>query len=152
MVPMTVQEMAAAGLLKAGVKVRCTGPSDSVYTEGLEYEAKDCASVYDNLHREGEYSSSCNTTSSRFVLVDPPEDATAVVSDGGSSSYYDLPKDATELNDLIEAKGMSFARANIFKACFRMGEKAGTDAIYDINKIIYFAERMRGMVEKGHKV
>lgn len=75
-----------------------------------------------------------------------------VKSDGGSSSYYGLPVDATELNDLIEAKGMSFARANIFKACFRMGEKAGTDIIYDINKIIYFAERMRGMVEKGHKV
>lgn len=75
-----------------------------------------------------------------------------VKSNGGSSSYYNLPEDATELNDLIEAKGMSFARANIFKACFRMGEKSGTDTTYDINKIIYFAERMRGMVEKGQPV
>lgn len=74
-----------------------------------------------------------------------------VVSDGGSSSYYDLPEGASELNDLIEAKGMSFARGNIFKACYRLGEKAGTDALYDINKIIYFAERLRGVIEKGQK-
>lgn len=79
--------------------------------------------------------------------------ATAPVSsDGGSSSYYNLPDYAQELNDLIEAKGMSFARANIFKAVYRMGEKDGIDAEYDINKIIFFAERMRLMLERGQNV
>lgn len=29
-----------------------------------------------------------------------------VASDGGSTSYYELPPHATELNDLIEHKGM----------------------------------------------
>jgi hypothetical protein len=48
---------------------------------------------------------------------------TPVTSDGGSTSYYELPPHATELNDLIEHKGMSFALGNIFKACYRFGEK-----------------------------
>lgn len=61
-------------------------------------------------------------------------------SDGGSTSYYQIPEGATELNDLIEAKGMGFALGNIFKACYRLGEKEGTDLEYDIKKIVYFAQ------------
>lgn len=64
-------------------------------------------------------------------------------SDGGSTDYYKIPPDSRELNDLIEHKNMSFALGNIFKACYRLGEKADTDALYDINKIIYFAERLK---------
>lgn len=43
----------------------------------------------------------------------------AIKSDGGSTSYYELPEGSKELNDLIEHKGMSFALGNIFKACYR---------------------------------
>lgn len=85
------------------------------------------------------------------VLSHTP-DTDAVVSDGGSSAYYHIPEDTTDLQDLIEAKDMSFARANIFKACYRMGEKAGADVLYDINKIIWFAERLKKMVSKGKRV
>lgn len=72
----------------------------------------------------------------------------AIKSDGGSTSYYLLPQGATELNDLIEHKQMSFALGNIFKACYRLGEKHGTDAIYDLNKIVYFANRLIKQAEK----
>lgn len=72
-----------------------------------------------------------------------------ITSDGGSAQYYVLPEGAKELNDLIETKAMSFARANIFKAVYRMGEKTGVDVDYDINKVILFAERLRGMARKG---
>ena len=44
---------------------------------------------------------------------------------------------------------MNFALGNIFKACYRFGEKDGAEKIYDLNKIIYFAERLKTMVEKG---
>ena len=64
-------------------------------------------------------------------------------SDGGSSNYYKIPKGATELNDLIEHKQMSFALGNIFKACYRLGDKEGTNLQYDLNKIIYFAQRLK---------
>jgi hypothetical protein len=71
-----------------------------------------------------------------------------VKSDGSSTSYYELPVDARELNDLIEHKHMGFAHGNIFKACYRLGEKDGADLMYDINKIIFFAERMKAYVKK----
>ncbi len=75
-----------------------------------------------------------------------------VKSDGGSTSYYELPEGATELNDLIEHKAMGFARGNVFKAAYRLGEKDGATTLYDLNKIIFFAERMKGMVARGQKV
>lgn len=64
-------------------------------------------------------------------------------SDGGSTDYYQLPENASELNDLIEHKEMSFALGNIFKACYRFGEKDTASRLYDLNKIIYFADRLR---------
>ena len=78
-----------------------------------------------------------------------PVEQPKVKSDGGSTSYYELPSSAKELNDLIEYKNMNFALGNIFKACYRFGEKDGAEKIYDLNKIIYFAERLKTMVEKG---
>ncbi|QIG74627.1 hypothetical protein EVC11_045 [Rhizobium phage RHph_I20] len=67
--------------------------------------------------------------------------ATKVKSDGSSTSYYDLPPAAKDLGDLIEFKNMNFNVGNIFKACYRLGEKEGNDLRYDLNKIIYFAQR-----------
>lgn len=65
-----------------------------------------------------------------------------ITSDGKATVYYDFPEGASTLNDIIEFKNMSFARGNIFKAAYRLGEKNGIDDIYDLNKIIYYAERM----------
>jgi hypothetical protein len=62
-------------------------------------------------------------------------------SDGGSTDYYKIPDGAVDLQDLIEHKDMNFSIGNIFKACYRLGEKSGTDLLYDLNKIIFFAER-----------
>lgn len=73
---------------------------------------------------------------------------TKIKSDGGSTGYYAIPAGATDLIDLIEHKKMSFSLGNIFKACYRLGEKEGNDLLYDLNKIIFFAERMKKEVEK----
>jgi len=69
-------------------------------------------------------------------------------SDGGPTSYYEIPEGARELNDLIEHKNMSFALGNIFKACYRFGEKDAASRMYDINKIIYFANRLKAIEER----
>jgi len=69
-------------------------------------------------------------------------------SDGGATDYYQLPAGAKELNDLIEFKGMSFALGNIFKAAYRFGEKDGASRIYDLNKIIFFANRLKAIEER----
>ena len=60
---------------------------------------------------------------------------------GGSSDYYKFPEGAREIMDLIEHKNMSFALGNIFKAVYRLGDKPGVTQMYDLEKIIYFAER-----------
>ena len=67
---------------------------------------------------------------------------------GGSSNYYQLPKDAKEIADLIEHKDMSFNVGNIFKAAYRLGDKKGTTALYDIEKILWFAQRELDRVKK----
>lgn len=71
-----------------------------------------------------------------------------IKSDGYATDYYDLPEGAKTLNDLIEYREMPFAIGNIFKACFRMGQKEGVDELYDLNKIIYFAEQRKAWVLK----
>jgi hypothetical protein len=60
---------------------------------------------------------------------------------GGSSDHYKLPPTAKDLQDLIEDRKMSFAQGNIFKAAYRMGFD-GRESKYDLNKIIWFAQRM----------
>jgi len=74
-----------------------------------------------------------------------------ITSDGGSTGYYYLPEDAKELADLIEHKNMSSNVGNIFKACLRLREKSGTDKLYDLNKIIFFAQREKALEEKRQR-
>jgi hypothetical protein len=75
-----------------------------------------------------------------------------IQSNGGPTSYYELPDHATELRHLISAKGMSFARGNVFKACYRLGEKDGTDIEYDLNKMELFVQEMKEMHRRGELV
>lgn len=60
---------------------------------------------------------------------------------GGTTDYYTVPANAETLNDLIDHKEMSWNVGNIFKACYRLNEKHSIDAVYDLNKIIYYAQR-----------
>lgn len=78
-----------------------------------------------------------------------PKDRTKVHSDGLSTSYYTLPAHATELRHLISSKGMSKSRGDIFKACYRLGEKANTDVMYDLNKMKFFIEDLIEMHGRG---
>lgn len=76
----------------------------------------------------------------------------AVVSDGGPTSYYELPSHASELRHLISHKGMSFARGNMFKALYRLGSKSGTSVEYDLNKLQLFLDDMREMHSRGERL
>jgi len=78
-----------------------------------------------------------------------PQDREKVASDGLSTKYYQLPEHATELRHLISHKGMSKSRGDIFKACYRLGEKQGTDVEYDLNKMKFFIEDLIEMSKRG---
>jgi hypothetical protein len=77
---------------------------------------------------------------------------TLIKSDGGATSYYQLPPDATELGHLMSYKSMSYYRASIFKACYRLGEKAGTEIEYDLNKIEHAVSMLRRQLARGEQV
>jgi len=74
----------------------------------------------------------------RCHISDKLPDSSA--NNGGSTDYYELPVNATELQDLIEHKNMNFATANCFKAIYRLDDKKN-NPIYEWNKIIWFANR-----------
>jgi hypothetical protein len=80
---------------------------------------------------------------------DITHDRKKVASDGLSTSYYQIPQHATELRHLISHKGMSKSRGDIFKACYRLGEKQGTDTLYDLNKMKFFIEDLIEMHKRG---
>ena len=75
-----------------------------------------------------------------------------IASTGDSTAYYDFPEGMVTLNDLIEHKNMSFAEGNIFKAIYRLGEKAGIDKEYDLHKIIYYANRLLNQAVKEKEI
>ena len=62
------------------------------------------------------------------------------VSDGSTADYYQLPKAAKELQDLISHKNMNAQIGEIFRACYRYGEVAHSKMLRDAKKIKFYAE------------
>lgn len=80
------------------------------------------------------------------------KDTTSVKSDGGPSSYYDMPfKEWNTTNDMMEHLAehkwgrYGIHLKDIFKGLCRWGDKNGTDTLYDTKKIIYYACRILRM-------
>ncbi len=68
---------------------------------------------------------------------------------GGDTDYYKVPPNAEMLQDLIEYKDMSWNQANIFKATYRLKDNTHSDLDRELNKIIWFAQRM--LDQSNHK-
>jgi len=60
-----------------------------------------------------------------------------------------LPPHAKQLRHLISYKAMSKSRGDIFKACYRLGEKTGVDIEYDLQKMKFFIEDLIEMHKRG---
>lgn len=141
--PMTIQELRAKGLMVPGYKFKCVGSPYDVWTAGNIYSVDSDG----NMNADDDLAQA--TSISTFVLVETDGEDKKTKSDGGPTDYYKLPEHATELRHLISAKGMSKARGDIFKACYRLGEKDGTDILYDLNKMKFFVEDLIEMYERG---
>ena len=71
--------------------------------------------------------------------------------DGGDTSYYDLPPQATIVMDLIEHQGMNFAQGEIFKAAYTLADddaRGHSDKVRDLNKIKWYVERELRRLER----
>jgi hypothetical protein len=62
-----------------------------------------------------------------------------VRSDGSTASYYELPNNASELQDLISAKNMNAQIGEIFRECYRYGRASHSDEMRGIKKILFYA-------------
>jgi hypothetical protein len=71
-----------------------------------------------------------------------------IKSDGSTASYYELPDNASELQDLISHKNMNAQIGEIFRACYRYGEVSHSDMLRDAKKIKFYAEAEIKRLEK----
>lgn len=69
-------------------------------------------------------------------------------SNGATSSYYELPKGARELQDIISYKNMNSQIGEIFRSCMRYGEVKHSPKLRDINKIIFYAQAEKKRLER----
>jgi hypothetical protein len=70
------------------------------------------------------------------------------VSDGSTADYYELPPDATELQDLISYKNMNSQIGEITRSCYRYGESSHSDCLRDAKKIRFYINAEIERLEK----
>lgn len=61
------------------------------------------------------------------------------VSDGSTATYYELPSNSRQLQDLISHKNMNAQIGEIFRECYRYGQAAHCDQLRGIKKILFYA-------------
>lgn len=79
------------------------------------------------------------------TLVPEPKD---YVSDGSTASYYELPEQARELQDLISHRNMNAQDGEIFRAIYRKGLAKHSDALRDAKKVKFYADAEVERLEK----
>lgn len=73
-------------------------------------------------------------------------------SDGSTASYYELPKGATQLQDLISHKNMNAQIGEIFRACYRYGEVEHSPCLRDAKKIKFYIDAEIARLEALNQV
>lgn len=118
-----------------------------------EMHSRSCVGCYfrNRGYECGEVSGRCDGVI--FELAPDTIEETKTIQDtsennGGSTDYYKLPPNATDIMDLIEYRNMNFSMGNIFKACYRMGACDHSNKVRELNKIIWFAQRELNLAKK----
>ena len=65
---------------------------------------------------------------------------TGETSDGTTASYYELPPNSTELQDLISYRNMNAQDGEIFRAIYRKGRASHSDELRDAKKVLFYAQ------------
>jgi hypothetical protein len=88
-----------------------------------------------------------------FTMNDKGVVQESISSEGGPSSYYDMPfSDWVTTNDMMEYLAehkwdkYGIHLKDIFKGICRWGDKSGTTVLYDTKKIIYYGCRILRML------
>tara|TARA_R100000908_G_C3737600_1_gene134982 strand:+ start:262 stop:726 length:465 start_codon:yes stop_codon:yes gene_type:complete len=74
------------------------------------------------------------------------------ISDGSTAAYYELPVDATELQDLISHKDMNAQIGEIFRAAYRYGESSHSTQLRDAKKIKFYIDAEINRLERNTRI
>ena len=80
------------------------------------------------------------------------QDEPKQTSDGSTASYYELPTNATELQDLISHRNMNAQIGEIFRACYRYGIASHSNQLRDAKKIKFYAEAEIARLEVAERL
>jgi len=72
------------------------------------------------------------------------------LSDGSTAAYYELPKGAKELQDLISHRDMNAQIGEVFRSCYRYGIASHSDKLRDAKKIKFYIDAEIKRLEKGN--
>jgi hypothetical protein len=72
------------------------------------------------------------------------------LSDGSTASYYELPSNAEELQDLISYRDMNAQIGEVFRSCYRYGIDSNSDKLRDDKKIKFYIDAEIKRLEKGN--
>tara|TARA_R110000822_G_C14899436_1_gene448793 strand:+ start:49 stop:492 length:444 start_codon:yes stop_codon:yes gene_type:complete len=72
------------------------------------------------------------------------------LSDGSTASYYELPSNAEELQDLISYRDMNAQIGEVFRSCYRYGIASHSDKLRDAKKIKFYIDAEIKRLEKGN--
>lgn len=79
-------------------------------------------------------------TKSSVLTKGKPENKPENKSDGSTASYYQLPENCKELQDLISHRNMNAQMGEIFRATYRFGMASHSDQLRDAKKIKFYIE------------
>jgi hypothetical protein len=77
-----------------------------------------------------------------------PSSASDSISDGSTASYYELPAEASQLQDLISFRNMNAQDGEIFRAVYRKGRVSHSSQLRDAKKILFYAQAEVARLEK----
>jgi hypothetical protein len=114
------------------------------YKSGKSFEER--YSSYKNYNSSSMFPN-IEAFSDTFRAIVEKDTADQSENNGGVTDYYKLDPEWECVQDIIEDKDMSWNIANVFKSCFRLGGNHHSTKLRDLNKIIYFAERERDLIQ-----
>lgn len=62
------------------------------------------------------------------------------ISDGSTADYYQLPKNAAQLQDLISYRNLNAQDGEIFRAIYRKGRASHSSELRDAKKVLFYAQ------------
>ena len=119
--------------------------------------------VTESASAEGDIKSALNAVDGIKPKVDPNvaimrklhnisnEIVGKVKSDGSTASYYELPPDAKQIQDLISHRNMNAQLGEIFRECYRYGLSEHCDTLRGAKKIKFYADAEVARLEKLEK-